>query len=89
MDTITNRCHECKYFKFHKSPKLGWKDRYDFVKTKHPTLSEDEIKTLVDNHSLFEQDQSDWGKCGNKNLPELRDVEFNSKTFGCVYFKKK
>lgn len=86
---MDDRCHECKYFRFHQSPVLGWKERYEEMKRKHPTLSEEELKILADSPDLFEQKRSDYGKCGNKSLPELRDVEFNSKTFGCVYFKKK
>lgn len=68
---------------------LGWKERFELIRKKHPTLNEEEAKTLADNKDLFEQKLSDHGKCGNKSIPELRDVELNSKMFGCVYFKKK
>lgn len=85
---MENRCNECKHFKFIQKPILGFKERLDVVKAKHPTLSEKEAEILADCKELFEQSNSDFGKCGNRNLPELRDVEFNGKTFGCIYYKK-
>lgn len=67
---------------------MSWKERFESLQKKHPTLSEEEVKILADDREICEQIQSDYGTCKNKSLPELRDIEFNSKTFGCIYFKK-
>lgn len=83
-----NRCMTCRYFKTRKSPALTWEERRRLIEEEHPDMKNDWVGFLADKEDIGGLDESDYGKCTNVKLPELRENEFYGKDFGCIYHKK-
>lgn len=80
-------CSECRYFKYETHPEMDFYDRVTYIKEKFPEMNKDMVRVLAMSPELHKQKNSTFGKCNNRKLPMLRDVQL-PEDFGCTRFKK-